>query len=108
MNQKRLLLLAVCLLGLSAFICSNSAQTEPTPTPTASPGQHVGKGHHSAIRAAIMALERAKSEMQVAAHDFGGHRAAALAACDTAIAQLKLALQFANANQETPPATPTQ
>jgi hypothetical protein len=49
--------------------------------------------------------------MQAAAHDFGGHRADALAACDTAIAQLKLALQFANGNlpnQEVPAALSTQ
>jgi hypothetical protein len=108
MNPTRLLLLAVCLFGLSAFIRSDSAQTEPTPTPPATPGQHVGpKGRHSAIRAAIMALERAKAEMQAAAHDFGGHRVEALAACDTAIAQLRLALQYANANPSGPETTPT-
>jgi hypothetical protein len=32
--------------------------------------------------------------MQHAAHDFGGHRAAALAECDRAIEQLQLALQY--------------
>jgi hypothetical protein len=43
--------------------------------------------------------------MQNAAHDFGGHRVDAIAACDTAIAQLNLALQYANGNS---PGTPQQ
>jgi hypothetical protein len=49
---------------------------------------------HPEIRKAIAALERAKSDMQRASHDFGGHRADALAACDKAIEQLRLALQY--------------
>jgi hypothetical protein len=49
---------------------------------------------HPEIRKAITALERAKSDMQHASHDFGGHRVAALAACDKAIEQLRLALQY--------------
>lgn len=49
---------------------------------------------HPEIRKAITALERAKYDMQHAAHDFGGHRVAAVAACDNAIAQLRLALQY--------------
>jgi hypothetical protein len=49
---------------------------------------------HPEIRKAIAALERAKYDLQHASHDFGGHRADALAATDKAIDQLKLALQF--------------
>lgn len=49
---------------------------------------------HPAIRAAIRSLERAKNEMQHANHDFGGHRVDALKACDEAIHQLQLALQY--------------
>jgi hypothetical protein len=49
---------------------------------------------HPEIRKAITALERAKYDMQHASHDFGGHRVAALAACDNAIAQLRVALQY--------------
>jgi hypothetical protein len=58
-----------------------------------------------------VALERAKADMQAAAHDFGGHRVDAIAACDAAIAQLRLALQYANSNQPNqgePPAPPAQ
>ena len=49
---------------------------------------------HPEIRAAIRSLERAKYDLQHAAHDFGGHRADALRATDEAIRQLKLALQY--------------
>ena len=49
---------------------------------------------HPKIRAAIRALEAAKNEMQQAAHDFGGHRVDALKACDEAIHQLQIALQY--------------
>jgi hypothetical protein len=49
---------------------------------------------HPEIRKAIAALERAKRDLQHASHDFGGHRADALAACDKAIEQLRLALQY--------------
>jgi hypothetical protein len=49
---------------------------------------------HPEIRKAITALESAKKDLQRASHDFGGHRADALAACDRAIEQLRLALQY--------------
>ena len=49
---------------------------------------------HPEIRQAIRALERAKDHLQKAAHDFGGHRVEAVEACDNAIRQLKLALQY--------------
>jgi hypothetical protein len=107
MKKNLLTRLAVCLLGLAAFAYTAGSQEEPSPTPVpGAPGaQHHG-GHHPAIRAAIGALERAKAEMQAAAHDFGGHRVDALAACDAAIAQLRLALQYANQNNGAAP-TPT-
>ena len=107
MNKKLLSTLLACLLGLSAFAYSDFAQTEPVPTPPAAPGgQHQGaRAHHPAIARAIRALELAKEEMQAAEHDYGGHRAEALAACDNAIAQLKLALQYANQNPPTGPQT---
>jgi hypothetical protein len=113
MKIQRLLPLAACLLAIVAFTGRDSAQTAPSPTPPANPGapHPGGRGHHPAIRAAIGALERAKADMQAAAHDFGGHRVDAIAACDAAIAQLRLALQYANANQgnsEAPAAPSTQ
>lgn len=105
MNKKRLLLVIACLAGIAAFSYPLLAQTVPTPTPPVNPGApggfHPGARRHPAIRAAIAALERAKAEMQAATHDYGGHREEALTACENAIAQLKLALQYAN--QGNPP-----
>lgn len=49
---------------------------------------------HPEIQRAINDLQRAKYAMQHASHDFGGHRVDAVAACDNAIAQLRLAMEF--------------
>jgi flavorubredoxin len=49
---------------------------------------------HPAIRAAINALQKARNDLQHAAHDFGGHRVAAIESIDRALEQLRLALQF--------------
>jgi hypothetical protein len=49
---------------------------------------------HPEIRNAITALERAKADLKSANHDFGGHRVNAIAACDRAIEQLRLALKY--------------
>ena len=55
---------------------------------------HEGHEHHSEIHAALHALEVARDRLQHANHDFGGHREAALRACNEAIEQLRLSLQF--------------
>jgi hypothetical protein len=59
-------------------------------------GKGKGKGNerHPHIHAAIKSLGKAKQELKTAAHDFGGHRVAALAAVDSAITQLKTCLKF--------------
>jgi hypothetical protein len=49
------------------------------------------KADHPAIHAAIRSLEKAKAELQVAAHDFGGHKADAIRSVDEALKQLRLA-----------------
>jgi hypothetical protein len=57
-------------------------------------GGKEGHERHPEIRKAIAQLKRAKADLQAASHDFGGHREAALKACDDAIAQLQQALQY--------------
>jgi hypothetical protein len=49
---------------------------------------------HPRIRSAIHELEAARVELQKAPHDFGGHRADAVAAVDKAIQQLRIALEY--------------
>jgi hypothetical protein len=58
---------------------------------------HAAQGdreRHPEIRAAINALEKAKAHLTLASHDFGGHRADAVKACDEAIKELNEALKF--------------
>ncbi len=107
MKTRLLLPCAACLLGLAALSNTARAQATATTPPPAAPGApHTPvRNRHPAIHSAIGALERAKAEMQAAAHDYGGHRVEAIAACDAAIAQLRLALQYAN--QAPPGAHPT-
>ena len=51
-------------------------------------------GRHPRIHRAYMALDAAIEELKAAPHDFGGHRADAVAACERAREQLKLALDY--------------
>lgn len=49
---------------------------------------------HPHITSAISELQEARKELQTAAHDFGGHRVAAIRAVDNAIKQLQIAKKF--------------
>jgi hypothetical protein len=49
---------------------------------------------HPRIAAAIAALRDARAYLNEAPHDFGGHKNDAIRACDNAIRQLNLALQY--------------
>jgi hypothetical protein len=49
---------------------------------------------HPRIATAIAALRDARSYLEAAPHDFGGHKAAAIRATDEAIRQLNLALAY--------------
>jgi len=83
--MKRTIALVIVLAILAGLaLCFNNAAL----------AQEKAKERHPKIHHAIVALEAAKVELQTAAHDFGGHREAALKECDAAIAQLKLALQY--------------
>ncbi|HZE07983.1 MAG TPA: hypothetical protein VE110_04425 [Gemmatimonadaceae bacterium] len=90
--------LALCAAAVSVpalASSSNSALAPVAPLQTAVPVRAQERREaHPEIRRAITALESAKKDLQRANHDFGGHRVDALAACDKAIYQLKLALQY--------------
>jgi hypothetical protein len=49
---------------------------------------------HPRIAAAVRALRDARAYMAAAPHDFGGHKADAIRACDEAIRQLRLAMAY--------------
>ena len=85
--------IAAALIG--ALACPLTVVHAQTPNPQGTQTEAAPpRERHPEIRHALMALEKAKQHLQVANHDFGGHRVEALAACDQAIAQLKLALQY--------------
>ena len=67
-------------LLLSAGIWTLSAQNE--------------RAMHPRIARAIAALRDAREYMEHAPHDFGGHKADAIRACDDAIRQLNFALAY--------------
>lgn len=49
---------------------------------------------HPRIAKAITAIRDAEDYMKAAPHDFGGHRVEAIRACDDAVRQLNLALEY--------------
>jgi hypothetical protein len=89
--------ISIPALAMSSTFAAPSVQgvTVPArPVPSQTTAARQRREAHPEIRKAIAALERAKSDMQHANHDFGGHRVNAIAACDRAIEQLRLALQY--------------
>lgn len=105
--QKSYATIGLSLAAAAALTIPASAAS-PVPSASVSPAQLVAaqqqtatparKGEprerHPEIRRAITSLEQARYALQHADHDFGGHRADALAATDKAIVQLRLALQY--------------
>lgn len=98
--------LAVAAMTIPALAAAPIPSTSMPPTLTVSPvlvvapqqatpiRKTTARERHPEIRRAITSLQRARYALQHANHDFGGHRADALAATDKAIEQLKLALQY--------------
>ena len=78
-----IIMVAIFLLGLTAATVSTVSAQGPI-------GREAGE--HPRIARAIDALEDAIAELQAAPHDFGGHKAKAIAASEAAVRQLKLAL----------------
>jgi len=83
-----------CVLASAVIALPLSAHAQSTVTREERREQAARTEKHPEIRAAIRSLERAKFDLQHAAHDFGGHRADALRATDQAIRQLRLALEY--------------
>ncbi len=89
MKKKLLIIVSSVAVAGSLMLAVPAVLAQQTNGPVA---PHIER--HPAIRRAIRALEAAKLDMQHADHDFGGHRVAALAACDQAIGQLQDALKY--------------
>jgi hypothetical protein len=91
---KSLAAAAILLTPTTIAHAAFAPDVRPVATQQAAAAKRVTRERHPEIRKAIAALERAKTDLKRASHDFGGHRAEALESCDRAIAQLKLALQY--------------
>lgn len=92
---------AAAIMTLVLFLTSGSAilggQNPQTSFPTvgqAGQPKPAPAVSHSEIRVAIAALTNAKTHLEHAKHNFGGHRGAALKATDEAIRQLLIAQQY--------------
>ena len=94
-NLTVLLTTGALIAGLSAGLTIARAQpTNPGTVPAAAgAATRAAIKRHPAMFKAIEALQSAKRDMENASHDFGGHKEAAMKACDKAIAELELALK---------------
>jgi hypothetical protein len=81
---------ALCA-GLAFAGAPNTIATAP-PAPPGVPGAKSVPQPYADF-SAIKALESAKLELQQPGNNFGGHKQAALKACDQAIKELELALE---------------
>ena len=78
-------------LTLALGLMTPAILAAPTAKPAPAP---VAAEPHPHIRAAIHELQEARTELQTANHDFGGHRAEAIEAVNNALKQLQQALQY--------------
>lgn len=74
----------MALVLLFVFLAATIGSTTVTAAPEA----------HPRLQHAITAIQSAVEYMQNAPTDFGGHKVAAIAACNEAVNQLKIAIQY--------------
>ncbi len=90
------MLLLVTMVGLPGGVLAQAPPQVPgasNPANPAAAGARKGE-RHPEMRAAINHLERIKSLLEHrAAHDFGGHKKAAIGYIDQAIAELRAGIQ---------------
>jgi len=87
--KKRSVSTMVCAVIVAlSFLLITSAPIMAQPTMAGE------KAAHPRIVKAINAIEDAVAYMKAAPHDFGGHKAEAIADCEKAIRQLREALKF--------------
>jgi len=87
---------AVAILLALGLVLGGSSLALTQEKPPARPGGGRG-GEHPHIHMAMRALHRAAEQLEQAPHDFGGHRAKALALIRQADKELQEALAYAKA-----------
>ena len=81
------IMMCAAIVALSFFLITCT-------TTKAQPTMAGEKAAHPRLVKAIDALEDAIAYLRAAPHDFGGHKAAAIADCERAIKQLREALRY--------------
>jgi hypothetical protein len=93
--NKVLLSLTLGVFVLTAPVFAQPAPPgEPPAEPVAAAVKSTRHEKHPEIHKAMRELRLAKTHLESAAHDYGGHRVKALAAINEALEQLKAALDF--------------
>lgn len=82
---------AILVVALAFSVAAPTGKAVPPPAPAAA---SPAVPEHPEIHDAIAALRRAKEHLEHAKHDFGGHRAEAIGAVDSAIHQLEICLKY--------------
>jgi hypothetical protein len=86
------LALAVLVFALSFPVAVPAAPRTPQPKPA--PAAAAAAEPHPELRAAMANLREAREHLDHAAHDFGGHRVAAIKAVDAAIHEVDEAMKY--------------
>ncbi|MGH9449527.1 MAG: hypothetical protein ACRD11_03210 [Terriglobia bacterium] len=101
MKSRILAGLTIVAFAVAAVIPIRSALHAASPQPrpaaapaAAAPAPPMPAEPHPEIRAALAALRQARSHLQHGAHDFGGHRSAALKLTNEAIQQCRTAIAY--------------
>jgi hypothetical protein len=85
------LLFGSFLLTASSFAQTPPPAAPPVAAPTAVAPMH--HEHHPEIHKAMRKLRGAKADLEKAAHDYAGHRVAAIKLIDQALEELRAALE---------------
>lgn len=105
MRQSKLMVAVACV-GLAVAVSAPMglyAADQPTP-PAGTPAHHP---KHPEMHSALHSLRQAHVTLQTAAHDFGGHRKAALKLTEEAAAEVVTALKLDNDLPAPPTTRPT-
>jgi len=99
MNKIALWLCVPALIVSNACFAQAPAPAE-TPANPSAPGVTVvhHHEHHVEIHRAMRKLRGAKADLEKAVHDYGGHKAAAIADIDQALAELQTALTYVDSH----------
>ncbi len=93
-KQLAVLLTSLIVGGSMLFVLPSIRAQQSTNRAAAAPANPRGSGH-PLLGSTLHELELARTNLANMKSDFGGHRAAALKACDEAIKEVNAALKYA-------------